>query len=409
MRLRALTEGNGQPWTTVAELNVLGTAVQPPGNVIPHTNWSLRSVDSQETDVCCYLATNAFDSNGNTFWATRWSSASPPHPHEIQIDLGAVHDVNGFRYLPRQDGQPQGNIAQYQFYVSMDGTTWGPVVATGTFPNNASEKQVTFTAKTGRYVRLRALSEVIGNPWTTVAELNVLEAGGGVPTNQPPDGTITSPMSDVTITPGQSVSFAGNGTDPDNNLPLTYAWNFGAGGPPSSTQSESGAGDVPERWCVHGYVYRHRLARTADPTPATRTITVQGPVSGATLIPQSGWSVQFVDAEETIQPGYVAAGAIDGNPNTSWATPWYQVPGIPPPHEIQIDMGASFSVTGFRYLAHQAWQPGRVGDYEFYVSADGVELGNSSGGRFVPGHEFRTGQGRHVPPQRQGGTYVSAR
>ena len=71
-----------------------------------------------------------------------------------------------------------------------------------------------------------------------------------------------------------------------------------------------------------------------------------GAASGATLISQSGWSVRFVDSEETNQPGYLAANAIDGNPNTSWATPWFQVPGIPPPHEIQIDMGATHNVAG---------------------------------------------------------------
>jgi lysophospholipase L1-like esterase len=374
IRLRALTEVNGQPWTAVAELNVLGTPVQPSGNVIPQNNWSLLSVDSQESEVCCYLATNAFDSNVNTMWATRWASASPPHPHQIQINLGAVYDVNGFRYLPRQDGQPQGNIAQYEFYVSMDGSNWGAAVATGTFASNAAEKQVTFPAKTGRYVRLRALSEVLGNPWTTVAELNVLSAGAA--TNQPPNGTITSPASNATISAGQSVSFAGSGTDPENNLPLTYAWNFGTGGPPPSTNQNPGSLTFPTAG-----VYTVSFTVTdslglPDPTPATRTITVQGgAASGATLIPQSGWSVRFVDAEETNQPGYTAASAIDGNPNTSWATPWYQVPGVPPPHEIQIDMGASYTVTGFRYLPHQAWQPGRVSDYEFYVSTDGVNWG----------------------------------
>ena len=45
----------------------------------------------------------------------------------------------------------------------------------------------------------------------------------------------------MTIAPGQSVTFGGSGSDPDNNLPLTYAWNFGAGGPPASTSQNPGA------------------------------------------------------------------------------------------------------------------------------------------------------------------------
>ena len=140
VRLLSSAEVNLRPWTTVAELNVLGTPVQPPGTVIPKANWTVLSVDSQETEVCCYAATNAFDSNSNTLWVTRWSSASPAPPHDLRINLGAAYDVSGFRYLPRQDGQRPGNIAQYEFYVSSDGTNWGTPVATGTFLNSGAER-----------------------------------------------------------------------------------------------------------------------------------------------------------------------------------------------------------------------------------------------------------------------------
>lgn len=43
-----------------------------------------------------------------------------------------------------------GQIGQYEFYVSADGTNWGTPVATGTFANNATEKEVLFTQKTGK-------------------------------------------------------------------------------------------------------------------------------------------------------------------------------------------------------------------------------------------------------------------
>jgi lysophospholipase L1-like esterase len=372
VRLRAMTSVSNAPWTTAAELNVVGTPTQPAGNVIPHTNWTLQSVDSQETQVCCYTAANAFDSNATTMWATRWSSASPMPPHEIQINLGAVYDVNGFRYLPRQDGESAGNIGQFEFYVSTDGTTWGTAVATGTFANSAAEKQVTFTAKTGRFVRLRALSEVSGSPWTTVAELNVL-AGGTPPSNQPPNGTITSPTGDVTIAPGQSVSFAGSGTDPENS-PLTYAWNFGTGGPPASTSQNPGAVTFPNAGTYQVTFTVTDSQGSPDPTPATRTITVQGSATGAVLISQANWSLRFVSSEETVGGNNAATRAFDGNPNTNWYTQWLNG-GPPPPHEIQINLGASNSVTGFRYLPVQSTQAGRVGDYEFYVSTDGVNWG----------------------------------
>ncbi|WP_327418878.1 discoidin domain-containing protein [Streptomyces sp. NBC_01233] len=56
---------------------------------------------------------------------------------------------------------------------STDGITWGTAAATGTFPNTTAQRDVSLTARTARYVRLRAASEVAGNPWTSIAELNI--------------------------------------------------------------------------------------------------------------------------------------------------------------------------------------------------------------------------------------------
>src|SRR4051812_48361728 len=143
---------------------------------IPQAGWTLHFVDSE--DLCCgstYTATKSFDGNSTTFWHTQWSTTPPSAtPHEIQINLGASYSISGFRYLPRQDGSPNGRIAQYEFYVSTDGTNWGTPVATGTLSNVSSQQEVLFGSTTGRYVRLRALTEVEGRPYTSMAELNVL-------------------------------------------------------------------------------------------------------------------------------------------------------------------------------------------------------------------------------------------
>ena len=120
-------------------------------------------------------AVNAFDGNTSTKWHTKWFGGSDPIPHEIQINLGAMYNVSGFRYLPRQDGGVNGRIKDWEFYVSTDGTNWGSAVATGTFVNDATEKEVFFTLKAGQYVRLKALSEVNNNPWTSMAEITVLQ------------------------------------------------------------------------------------------------------------------------------------------------------------------------------------------------------------------------------------------
>ena len=127
---------------------------------IPQWNWTLLSVDSEDLEGGYYAAVNAFDGDPTTMWVTQWYSASPLPPHEIVIDLGAQYNVNGFRYLPRQDGESSGNIAQYAFYVSANGSSWGSPVAQGSFANVASEQQVSFAPRTGQYIRLRAFSEV---------------------------------------------------------------------------------------------------------------------------------------------------------------------------------------------------------------------------------------------------------
>jgi phospholipase C len=143
-------------------------------SLLSHTGWSVKYADSQELAGEDGAAMNAIDGNSSTFWHTGWSSSQDPLPHEIQVDLGASHSIGGFRYLPRQDGSPNGRIGQYEFYISQDGITWGAAVATGTFANSATEKEVKFTLGTARYVRLRALTEANGAPWTSMAELNVL-------------------------------------------------------------------------------------------------------------------------------------------------------------------------------------------------------------------------------------------
>jgi len=143
---------------------------------IDQNGWGLVYVDSEEMGDVDRPATNSFDGDPDTFWHTEWSltDPDPAHPHEIQIDLGGFYDICGFRYLPRQDDSENGMIDEYKFYVSNDSSNWGTAVAGGTLTKDKTEKQVSFDRALGQYVRLVALSEVNGNPWTSIAELNVL-------------------------------------------------------------------------------------------------------------------------------------------------------------------------------------------------------------------------------------------
>jgi len=342
---------------------------------LPKNGWRLVYVDSQELVGENGAATNAFDGNPNTIWHTQYRSASPQPPHEIQIDLGQIYSIEGFRYLPRQDGGINGRIGQYEFYVSMDGINWGSPVAYGTFANSATGKEIAWDPQTGRFIRLRALTEVNGNPWTSMAEIDVL---GDPPSgNQPPNGVIDSPSGNLTINGGDQVSFSGTGSDPDGDLPLSFHWSFGAGsGISDSTLEDPGT----VRFNNPG-TYTVTLAVTdalgnADPSPATRVITVMSPDTVYTIIPHTGWTLRYVDSQELVGENGAATNAFDGNPNTIWHTQ-YRSASPRPPHEIQIDLGQIYSIEGFRYLPRQdGGTNGRIGQYEFYVSVDGANWGS---------------------------------
>jgi hypothetical protein len=141
---------------------------------LPQNDWTILFASSQETEGENGAAANAFDNSASTIWHTQYTGTTPKHPHELQIDLGASYELTALRYLPRQDKDDHGMVAQYQFYVSSDPANWGTAVASGTFNSDRTEKIVAFTKKAGRYVRFVASSEINGGDWASVAELDLV-------------------------------------------------------------------------------------------------------------------------------------------------------------------------------------------------------------------------------------------
>jgi peptidoglycan/xylan/chitin deacetylase (PgdA/CDA1 family)/lysophospholipase L1-like esterase len=189
--------------------------------------------------------------------------------------------------------------------------------------------------------------------------------------NQPADGTISSPLGNVTINVGDSVYFTGEGTDPENDLPLTYLWTFGAGsGVPASSRKDPGLIQFNNPGMYTVVLTVTDGLGQADPTPATLTVTVVTPA--AAVISQANWSVKFADSQELAGEDGSAVNAIDGNPSTIWHTDWYVYSPLPP-HELQIDLGGLYRISGFRYLPRQdGIKDGWVTQYEVFVSTDGV-------------------------------------
>lgn len=149
---------------------------------IPKRDWKLLFTNSEQREFVAGFATFAFDDRDDTFWATQYILSAPPPPHEIQIDLGAVYEIDGFRYLPRQDEHsPAGNIGGYEFYVSSDGANWGSPAAAGEFPTGSAEKEVVFPTVNGQFIRLVALSEANGGQVVLVSEISIIGRLTGTP------------------------------------------------------------------------------------------------------------------------------------------------------------------------------------------------------------------------------------
>ncbi len=117
---------------------------------------------------------NAIDGNPGTYWHTAWSAASPPYPHQLTVDLGGLQKVSGMEIVERQENA-NGRIKAYELYASKDGKIWGKPVLAGDFADTGRRQRIDF-AKTveARYMRLVALSQMTGNPWASLAELEFL-------------------------------------------------------------------------------------------------------------------------------------------------------------------------------------------------------------------------------------------
>lgn len=95
------------------------------------------------------------------------------------------------------------------------------------------------------------------------------------------------------------------------------------------------------------------------------------------FISHAGWTLVSADSQETAAEDGHATNAFDDSTSTFWHTQ-YTDAKPEPPHEIAIDLGASYSLTGMRYTPRQDDnQNGMVKDYEFYVSSDKANWGSA--------------------------------
>ena len=139
--------------------------------VLPTTGWIATASDQ----AAAFPASNVLDGNTATIWHSKFSPTPAPLPHSVTIDMRAIKGIKALTYLPRQDVSSNGTVGRYSISVSADGTSWGTPVATGTWSDNKSLKNVVFAAVNARYIRLTTLTEA-GNrgAWSSAAEINLV-------------------------------------------------------------------------------------------------------------------------------------------------------------------------------------------------------------------------------------------
>lgn len=109
------------------------------------------------------------------------------------------------------------------------------------------------------------------------------------------------------------------------------------------------------------------------------------------FIPQSGWKLIRADSEETEGENGRATNAFDDSVSTIWHTTYT---GTTPayPHEIQIDLGATYAISGMRCLPRQDKDNnGIIAKYEFYASDSASNWGSP-----VASGTFDTTRNEHI-------------
>ncbi len=188
------------------------------------------------------------------------------------------------------------------------------------------------------------------------------------PGNQPPDGTITSPSTDQTITVGQSVTYAGTGTDSDGSI-SAYSSSFPGGSPSSSNLANPGAVTYTTAGTYVTSLTVTDNQGATDPIPPTRTITVKG---------APAFSLGVSPFSQSVLPGGSANYTVTASGDTGFSgNIAFSVSGVP------AGASASFNPTsvtnsGSSTLTISTTGATAVGDYLLTVTAVSGSTSRSS-------------------------------
>lgn len=128
-------------------------------------DWKIEGMDDEKASVI-------IDGNPSSAWHQR----DKEMPIDLVIDLVGKYSLNGFKYLPDQNKWSSGIISTYQFYISEDNKKW-KLVDQGEFSNiknNPVWQIKNFNPETARYIKLRALKNIVNDVVAGYAEIDVI-------------------------------------------------------------------------------------------------------------------------------------------------------------------------------------------------------------------------------------------
>ena len=194
------------------------------------------------------------------------------------------------------------------------------------------------------------------------------------PPNQPPTATITSPAGNVTIYSGQSVSFAGTGSDSDGTI-TAYSWTFPGGNPSSSSVANPGNVTYPT---AGTYTASFTVTDNggAQSQSATRTVTVADFSLSATPASRS-----ILAGASTTYTATVTAGA------GFTGTVTFNVTGLPPGATASFSP-ASVNTSGSTTLSVATAGSTPAASYPLTITATSGPLTHSVTVTLVIGRDF---------------------
>lgn len=209
--------------------------------------------------------------------ATDNQGLSDPTPDRVTITVNAQNNRAPNGSINSPGGSRNINVGQSLFFDGSGSDPDGdPITYSWSFgasgiPSSISKTpgSLTFNRAGTFTVNLRVTdNKNLSDP--TPASINVTV---NAQNNNAPNGTIVRPNSNRSINVGDSISFSGSATDPDDDR-VSYSWDFGGSGIASSSRRSPGSKVFNRAGTYVVSLTATDSRNLSDPTPARVTVTV---------------------------------------------------------------------------------------------------------------------------------------